>query len=208
MELLIEEAQTNVQHEAVRHLETCVFANEKHIDLPPLTEITCKNLFRLLAREKLSGLPVATLSVAEGEVHPRLLNHRAPGIRRGESSARYTRLAVRREWRGQGLHLSLFLEAQRRFITPAGIRHTWFLFDAGRRFPSLLETVLRFECDTKVVQSEYGPCRMLFRDELSITAQRGNRSASAYIAAVAASSAQVAYPMTPSADALLVHPAA
>jgi hypothetical protein len=208
MELLIEEAQTNVHHEAIRHLETCVFVNEKHIDLPPLTEKSGRKLFRLLAREKLSGLPVATLSVAEGEVHPRLLNHRASGIRRGESSARYTRLAVRREWRGRGLHLSLFLEAQRHFITPAGIRHTWFLIETGQRSPSLLETVLRFGCDTKVVQSEYGPCRMLFRDELSITAQRGNRSAWAYIAALAASSGQVAYPMTPSADALLVHPAA
>lgn len=187
MQLLIEEARTSAHLEEIRHLETCVFEKEKGIHLPPLVPPDGCKVFRLLARSESDAAPIATVSVAQGEAHRQLLRRKGSTIGRDEPVARYTRLAVHRDYRGQGLCLRLLLEAQRRFVAPEGIRHTWLLFDAARAAASLLGTLLAFECDSTSVRSEYGACRLLFRDELSIAAQNGNRRGWAYLAALAES---------------------
>ncbi len=182
MGLVIEYARTNAQLQTIRNLETEIFGREKGINLPPLSPQPEGQLFRLLALDEATGAPVATLSVADGEAHPDLLHQKACVIRRGARVARFTRLAVRREYRGRGIHLRLLLEAHERFIEPQRIRYTWFLCDAARRSVSLLEGMLRFQRGSKVVDSEFGPCYLLFRDEFSLAAWNANRNTWACIA--------------------------
>src|SRR5579863_4805935 len=184
MELFIENARTNAQVKAIRDIETEVFGNEKAVSLPPLSAQPGGLLFRLLASDELTGVPMATLSVAVGEAHPRFLDRYDSLIRSGATAARFTRLAVRREFRGRGIHLRMLLEAQQRFIAPRGIRYTWFLCDAARETPSLMEKMLCFQRHPGVVESEYGPCCLLSRDEFSLAAWNGNRNTWACIASL------------------------
>jgi hypothetical protein len=98
--------------------------------------------------------------------------------------ARYTRLAVMPQYRGRSLSMRLILEAQRLFVAQENIRHTWLLFDAARASTSLLCAMLGFNCGREVIRSEHGPCRLLTRDELSLTAQDGNRRGWSYLTAL------------------------
>jgi hypothetical protein len=191
MQLFIEEARTSFDLDAVRHLETCIFEREKGVTLPPLQGAEGDGkIFRLLARVASSNEPVATLSVVEGRPnYPGLLKaalggEKRPAANGNERVARYTRMAVRSEFRGHSLCLRLMLEAQRRFVGPEGIHKTWLLFNAERASSSLLAMLLGFTCDSQVIRSEYGRCRLLSRDELTITAHNSNRRAWAYLAAL------------------------
>lgn len=189
MQLVIKQVCTAVDADAVRYLEDRVFRQEKKVSLAPLEAASGQRAFHLLARAALSGEPVATLSVVETPPDsPFFRRYRISIPNRSACVARFTRLAVLPEYRGQSLSMRLILEAQRRLVAPAKIQHTWLLFDAARASKSLLCTLLGFHCGSSVVRSEYGPCRVLFRDELSIMAHEGNRRGWAYLAALADSS--------------------
>ncbi len=189
MHLVIEEALTGGDIQAARYLEDRVFRKEKGIKLPPLEETPGGIAFRLLARHASSGEPVGTLSVVESNAHDALLRRQSGLVANGNCRmARYTRLAVLPECRGQSLSMRLILEAQRLFVARENIRHTWLLFDASRASTSLLCKLLGFHCGQAVIRSEYGPCRLLSRDELSFAAQDGNRRGWAYLTALGAAS--------------------
>ena len=212
MGILIEHAKSSAQLQVIRNLETEIFGGEKGISLPPLSAPAEGKLYRLLARDETTAAPMATLSVAEGEMHPELLRQKICPIRRGARVARLTRLAVCREYRGKGIHLRLLLEAHQRFIGPQRIRYTWFLYDAARRSPSLPESMLRFQRGSGVIESEFGPCYLLFRDEFSLAAWSGNRNTWACIDALEDASpkheAQCAPAEAPAIGAAALPPAA
>jgi hypothetical protein len=96
--------------------------------------------------------------------------------------------------------MRLILEAHHRYVAKQMIHHTWLLFDAARASTSMLCTLLGFQSAAPLVRSEYGPSRLLVRDELSITAQRGNQRGWAYLAALAASNS------APEAELPSAHP--
>jgi hypothetical protein len=175
MKFFIEEACSAGDVQAIRYLEDRVFRKEMGIKLPALEEAPGATAFRLLARRASSGEPVATLSVVESNAPGEILRRRM---------ARYTRLAVLPECRGRSLSMRLLLEAQRLYVARENIRHTWLLFDAPRASTSLLCTLLGFHCGQAVIRSEYGPCRLLSRDELSFSAQDANRRGWAYLTAL------------------------
>lgn len=188
MQVVIEEARTKFDHEAAQDLENRVFRREQGIHLPPLSVGTGVKVLRLLARAAAGSEPVGTLSVVESGNHCSLFRRYGSLIaNRPGRVARYTRLAVAPEYRGNSLSMRLILEACRRHVAKERIQHTWLLFDAARASTSMLCTLLGFRCAAPLVQSEYGPCRLLVRDEFSITAQKGNQRGWAYLTALAAS---------------------
>jgi GNAT superfamily N-acetyltransferase len=188
MQFIIEDARNEGNLKAIQHLENRVFRLEKGIDLPPFAAVRDGAIFRLVARALSNGVPVGTLSVVESNEHrPWFGRYESLIANRGGRVARYTRLAVLPEYRGHNLSMRLILEAQRRFVAPENIQHTWLLFDAARASNSLLSRLLRFRCGSAVIRAEYGACRLLIRDELSISAQIGNRHGWAYLTALAAS---------------------
>jgi hypothetical protein len=176
MQFVVEEALSGRDIHAARYLEDRVFRKEKGISLPPLEETAEGVAFRLLARHASTGQPAGTLSVVEANA-PDQMNH-------ARRMARYTRLAVLPECRGRSLSMRLILEGQRLFVARENIRHSWLLFDASRASTSLLCNLLGFHCGQAVIRSEYGPCRILSRDELSFAAQDGNRRGWAYLSAL------------------------
>ena len=173
--------------EAARQVRQQVFGSEWRLSLPQVCEYHPGRQLTLVARDRSSQEPVAALTVAEttgdAEVHGRV----GLSFLKGERVARHTQLAVLKPYRGLNLSIRLILEAQRRFVAPQNIRYTWLLFDAARASGSLLCALLGFHCGSAVIRAEHGPCRLLFRDELSVSAQSGNRRGWAYLTALAES---------------------
>ena len=91
MGMLIEYAKSNAQLQVIWNLETEIFGGEKGIIRPPLAAPAEGTLYRLLARDETTAAPIATLSVAEGEIHPELLRQKSwrdpPWHARGPSYA-------------------------------------------------------------------------------------------------------------------------
>ncbi len=188
MQFVIEEARTGADLRTIQNVENRVFHVEKRIELPRLEVPSDRMVCRLIARAACNGEAVGSLSVVETGTDAPILRRYA-NLVGGDSgrAVRYTRLAVLPDYRGYSLSMRLLLEAERRFVAPENIQYGWLLFDAARAANSLLSTLLGFRCGSDVIRSEYGPCRLLFRDEMSITAQNGNRRGWAYLTALAAS---------------------
>jgi hypothetical protein len=203
MQFVVHEASAAVDLKTIHDIEDQVFRSEKRIALPHLEEPPCGTVFRLIARSAENDAAAGALTVVESNADDPILRRHKNLVANSGRAVRYTRLAVLPQYRGQSLSTRLILEAQRRFVAPENIRYTWLLFDQARASSSLLSTLLGFNCGSAVIRSEYGPCRFLFREELSITAHNGNRRGWAYLAALAA-------PMTfgPEAAFLLSHPSA
>jgi GNAT superfamily N-acetyltransferase len=188
MHFVVEEARGSLDLTAIQNLENQVFRTEKQIDLPRLRVPANAEVFRLVARATPNGTPVGTLTVVDSNTHCPIFRRYGNLISSGGGrAARFTRLAVLPDYRGHSLSMRLILEAERRFIAPQNIQHTWLLFDASRASTSLLANLLGFHCGHDLIRSEYGPCRLLFRDELSIKARNGNRRGWAFLTALAAS---------------------
>jgi len=186
MQLVIEQVGNGDGVNAITHLEDRVFRKEQNIKLAPLVAMPGQRSYRLLARVVSSGEPIGTISVVETPPDSPLLEQFGIAIPRGSNGiARYTRLAVLPEYRGQALSTRLILEAQLRLVAPAKIQHTWLLFDARQASNSVLCRLLGFQCGSSVIRSEYGRSRVLFRDETSIAAHNGNRRGWAYVGALA-----------------------
>jgi GNAT superfamily N-acetyltransferase len=186
MQFSIEQARSAADLETVQYLENRVFRYEKRMEVPELMIPEGTAVMRMLARLVPTGEPVGTLTVMEttgnSELHARYgVPVRSDGNGR---VARFTRLAVLAPYRGQGLSMQLVIEAHRQFVVTQSIRQTWLLFDAGRAGTSLISTLLGYTVGPRSYRSEYGLCRVLFRDEMSIPAELGTRRGVAYLTAL------------------------
>jgi hypothetical protein len=182
MQYMFHEPRNSADLKMIDAIEQHVFGAEKRILLPPLDVPPGASCFRLIART-LDGAPVGSVCVLEtGRPPVRVADFAGDGGR----SARYTRLAVLPPFRGQNMSIRLILEAQRMFVAPNNFRRTWLLLPQDRAEKSLIAALLGFQCAPPVIRAEYGSCRMLYRDELSITSLAGNRRAWAFLAALAA----------------------
>jgi hypothetical protein len=76
----------------------------------------------------------------------------------------------------------LMLEAHRRFVAPRGFDHTWLLFDAERASSSFLCAWLGFTSGERAFEAEYGPSRVLVRDERAPQSGQAIRRAEQYLA--------------------------
>lgn len=186
MEFVFGTARTNADVTLVREIEHQVFSMEKRLRLRPLQETPAETCFRLLARTH-EGVPAGCVTVLESQADCRIFGRYGWLIAGGVGRcARYTRLAVLPGFRGQNLSLRLILEAQRQLVAPKEFRRTWLLLPVDCAEKSLLSALLGFQCAKPVIRAEYGACRILHRDETSITSVSGNRRGWAYLAALAA----------------------
>ncbi len=191
MDFIFQEAHNSAELETIRVIENQVFAVERQINLPPLGVAPGLACFRLIARTR-DGALAGCISVLESGANSPMFRRYGSLIAGGEGrSARYTRMAVLPGFRGQSLSVRLILEAQRRFIVPNNFRRTWLLLNPAQADKSLIPGLLGFECAAPLVRAEYGLCRVLHRDEFSITSFTGNRRGWAYLAALAASASTV-----------------
>ena len=181
MQVYITDAWSERDLRAVQHLEDEVFRREMRINLPAFRVPRGVAMLRLLARLKPDSESVGTLTVVETTGEHDL--HRASGVtvQADARIARYTRLAVLPQHRGYGLSIRLMLEAHERFCAQNGIHKTWLLLDSRRAPSSLIASVLGFTCGAKTIRSEYGPCRVLSRKELSSAATEGTRRGWAFL---------------------------
>jgi hypothetical protein len=183
MQFFVDDASSDADIKAVQYVENEVFRLEKRIDLPELQVPHGAAMLRVLARLGPGGDPVGTLTAVETTGDPHL--NRDCGVMASESGirvARYMRMAVLPPYRGYGLSIRMMLEVHQRFIVPNKIRHTWLLFDSRRVSSSLLLPVLGFRCGAHTIRSEYGPCRVLSRNELSSEAKQGTQRGWAFVA--------------------------
>jgi hypothetical protein len=142
-----------------------VFEGELNIRVPRLAARNDDRELTLLARTKSSSEPAAVLTITEttGDqpTHERL----GLSFRDGARVARYTQLAVRKQYRGLNLPVQLVLEGRRQFVLPRRIEHTWLLFDAERARLSSFCTLLGFRPSTEQFYTEYGLRRVLLHHE-------------------------------------------
>ena len=183
MDIFVERAMDRESKQEVCTLERDVFQREMGLTLPPLD--TEDGSFQLIARtgpgEPAVGVVTVVNTTLDLEVHRRYGNH----IVEGKRSARYTRLAVRREFRGLDIPLFLVYEANRQFVQPNGFDFSWLLFAHERAKTAGLSTIFNMSPLNKKVLSEYGKCQVLLREEASASARAGNIRTARFIAASA-----------------------
>lgn len=181
MKIFVERASDRKSKEEVRSLECDVFERELKLTLPTFEADT--DSFQLIARtgpgEPAVGIVTVVDTTSDLEMNRRY-GHR---IEAGKRSARYTRLAVRREFRGLGIPLFLVYEANRRFVQPDGFHFSWLLFAHDRARTASLSTLFNLRPLNKEVLSEYGKCQVLQRDETSARARAGNIRTARFLAA-------------------------
>jgi GNAT superfamily N-acetyltransferase len=140
----------------------------------------------LVARVESTGEPAGVMAVVQTTGNASLNALFGLPFKVGDTSARYTQLAVLKPYRGMDIPLRLILEAKRRFVNPAGIRYTWLLFDADRASTScFLCRALGFQAGARTHRSEYGRVRVLARDETRSTASEADLIAQDYLSAIA-----------------------
>jgi GNAT superfamily N-acetyltransferase len=143
-----------------------VFEREMGIRLAPLPSDRLPSTLHLLARVK--GNPVAALSVVDTTGDAELLERLGLEFDPRLPSARYTRLAVLREYRGLGLPVRMILEAHKRIIGPGAYEYSWLLFDAERARSSSLCRSLAFLPGDRARMTEYGLSIALVRNERAV----------------------------------------
>jgi GNAT superfamily N-acetyltransferase len=79
--------------------------------------------------------------------------------------ARLTQLAVLQSFRGLGIPHQLIREAIHRIVQPHKFDFTWLLLDASRAGSCRLIDDFDYSVSPYVLQTEYGLCRVLTRDE-------------------------------------------
>jgi GNAT superfamily N-acetyltransferase len=139
----------------------------------------------LIARVESTGEPVGVMAVVETTGNASLHARFGLPFRVGDTSARYTQLAVLKPYRGMDIPLRLILEAKRRFVNPAGIRYSWLLYDADRASASsFLCRGLGFQAGARTYHSEYGLVRVLARNETWSAASETDLIARDYLSAL------------------------
>jgi hypothetical protein len=173
MDIFVETVTDCESTEEIRQIEQEVFEQELGMRL---SNYNCKQTgpyFQLLARPGPGEKAVASLAVVDTTNSVDLLGQCGIEIEMGKKIARYTRLAVRRPFRGLDIPLFLILEANRRFILPNQYDYSWLLFEERRASSTTLSTVFNLSPLKTVVRSEYGLCRVLLRNEQSTSARAG-----------------------------------
>jgi hypothetical protein len=172
MDIFVEKVANSETREEIHQIEREVFEQELGVRLSNYQQV--RPCFQLLARPGQGEQPVGSLAVVDTTIGADLLGKCGLEIEPGKKIARYTRLAVRRPFRGLDIPLFLILEANRRFILPNKYDYSWLLFDEKRASSITLSTVFNLSPLKTVVRSEYGLCRVLLRNEQSATARAGN----------------------------------
>src|SRR5262245_22607079 len=122
-------AVTGKDKEAALAVRRQVFGVEMGVPLAYLELPEYANGLQLLARDRLNGDPVASLTLLETTGHPAL--HREYRLPFGPDarSVRYTQLSVLKPYRGHKLSLRLMLEGYRRFVEPERFDYSWLVFN-------------------------------------------------------------------------------
>ena len=175
------ECQTAFSIDDAARVREHVFVREWRLALPRLNEEDSERQLTIVARDEFTQEPVAALTVIEttgdAELHDRL----GLCFPAGERAARYTQLAVLEPYRGMNFPIRLILAAQRRFVDPQKIHHTWLLFNAERAKHSSLCNLLGFDVSRDAFLTEYGRSCVLRRDESSPRAAFCDASARAWL---------------------------
>jgi len=165
MEILIESVTTAHQFQEASAVRRKVFEKEWRTKIPRLPLETRGKLWHFVARTGESGPAVAALTVidttADDGTHQRYALHFPENAR----VARLTQLAVLTPFRGLGIPCRLIEEAMQRIVQPHKFDFTWLLFDAARAESCRLVADFGYSASPYVLQTEYGLCRVLTRDE-------------------------------------------
>lgn len=173
MNITIVTASTSSALRAAACIREQVFGERYSNRLPRLDAYAPSKILTLIAREAATNVPVATLSVVDTSGNSKL--HRAIGLDVPDraQAARYTQMAVLKPYRGLQIGSQLITEARFRFIRPREIDYSWLLFPAETANTSFLCATMGFVASTRVTPSEYGPVRLLVRNEITASDDAG-----------------------------------
>jgi hypothetical protein len=183
--MIIEMATSKEDMLSMRRIRQQVFEYEMGLTLPALSAPEGLAAAHVIARDELTGEPVAALTVVDTTNEVVLSEQYGLHLPPDARTARYTQLAVLKPYRGMNLPLRLILKAHSQFVAPAEFTHTWLLFDAKRAASSSLCARLGFSASERVFRSQYGVNRILVRDERSAFCEQAIRQTQQYLAAVA-----------------------
>ncbi len=165
MTFVIEPVTDSLASARAAYVREEVFEREWNVCVPLLPPRDDPGMLTLIARPESQSEPAAALTVLETTGDHDL--HRRLGLVFPESArvARYTQLAVLKQYRGLNIPVQLVREARRRFVVPRGISYTWLLFDAERARSSSLCRRLGFRASPGTFNTEYGCSRVLSRND-------------------------------------------
>jgi GNAT superfamily N-acetyltransferase len=165
MEIVIENVTTAGQFREVSAVRRKVFEKEWRTRTPQLPLESKDKLWHLVARIGHLMPAVGALSVVDTTADDAL--HRSYALHFPENArvARLTQLAVLESFRGRGIPQRLIREAIHRIVRPHRFDFTWLLFDASRAESCCLVEDFDYSVSPYVLQTEYGLCRVLTRNE-------------------------------------------
>jgi hypothetical protein len=165
MSFIISPVTTEDDQEAVMYLKHQVFSVEMGVPMSKLKLPETSTALELLAREELSGIPIAALTLLETSGDKSIHRKYNLAFRPDARSVRYTQLCVLRAFRGRSLPIRLILEGHRLLVEPGEFDYSWLLFNAQLASTSLLCRLLKFSPGAFSFKSEIGRSRVLFRNE-------------------------------------------
>ena len=179
MDISIEEIQNSDDIAAMLLVWQQVFEREMGIVLSH--DSATANTSHWLARLEKSGKAIGTLSIVNTSGERQL--HQSLGLQFEANArvARYTHLAVLKQYRGMNIPLAMMLEGHRSVIVPGEFDYTWLLFEVEKAANSFLSRQLGFGLLPQTFVSEYG-CRCpVVRNERTHEAARAIRTAESYL---------------------------
>jgi hypothetical protein len=206
MRFSIEAAQSQSDLVELGRLHQAVFVEELKLPLDGILG-TRESSLHLLARDPFTGEAVGALTVVDTTSDLGARQRFELPFPAEATTARLARLAVLPRYRGLNAHLQLILRARESFIERREIEFSWLLFDPDRAAGSKICRLLGFRVANGVVPTEYGPQRVMFRDERAPESEHADRVTAQYISACIAQSAGSlgrlgdAYDQTGSGDA-------
>jgi len=165
MQFTIEQVTTPAQAALAAYVRREVFENEFRLKTPELEPACETRTLDLLARVQPRGCPAAALSVVDTSHCDDLHAQYGLPFRNGTRAARYTRLAVLKQFRRLNLPMALVCEANNRFVSVGKFAYTWLLMEPSRAESSVFCTLLGFSPHSQIVVPNYGPRIVLVRNE-------------------------------------------
>ncbi len=165
MEIFIEDVTTAHQLREVSAVRREVFEKEWRLKTRQLQFDTQNKVWHLLARAADFGPAIGALSVVDTTADDTLHQNYALHFPENARVARLTQLAVLVSFRGRGIPYQLIREAIHQIVQPHRFDFTWLLFDASRAESCHLVEEFDYSVSPYVLQTEYGLCRVLSRDE-------------------------------------------
>ena len=167
--------------DAVLHVRHEVFYREMNIPLSRLKLPEDSNAFDLLARDAVTGEPIAALTVLDTTGQQDLYRRYDLRFPAGARTVRYTQFAVSKPYRGLRVSLKLILEGHRLFVEPGEFDYSWLLFNARHASSSYLCRVLEFYPSAVTFPSEMGRSRVLTRNEQMADCKEAIRRAQDFV---------------------------